>query len=48
MGANSTAISEERKVAEYILKLLEDGRLNPGDRIPAERKLAAIAAMAQL
>ena len=40
MGANSTAISEERKVAEYILKLLEDGRLNPGDRIPAERKLA--------
>lgn len=32
--------SEERLVAQKILSMLEAGRLVPGDRLPAERKLA--------
>lgn len=32
--------SEERLVAQKILAMLEAGRLVPGDRLPAERKLA--------
>ena len=32
--------SEERRVALYILRLLESGALRPCDRLPAERKLA--------
>ena len=32
--------SEERLVAQKILDMLEAGRLLPGDRLPAERKLA--------
>ena len=32
--------SEEKLVAQKILDMLEAGRLLPGDRLPAERKLA--------
>lgn len=40
MSKASAQTSEERKVAHYILHLLETGELKPCDRLPAERKLA--------
>ena len=41
MPETNVQASEERLVAKHILSLLEAGRLVPGDRLPAERKLAA-------
>ena len=40
MSKAAAQTSEERKVALYILHLLETGALKPCDRLPAERKLA--------
>ena len=41
MPVSNVQISEERLVAQHILSLMETGRLLPGDRLPAERKLSA-------
>ena len=40
MAKASAQTSQERKVALHILHLLESGKLQPCDRLPAERKLA--------
>lgn len=39
MAAKGTG-EELRKVPEYIKKLLESGQVSPGQRLPAERKIA--------
>ena len=41
MPVSNVQISEERLVAQHILSQMETGRLLPGDRPPAERKLSA-------
>ncbi|OFV83534.1 MAG: hypothetical protein A2Y78_16510 [Acidobacteria bacterium RBG_13_68_16] len=39
-GDRSTANTVGGKVVEYVLKMIEAGRLRPGDRLPPERDLA--------
>ncbi len=36
----TTGTTAGGRVAEYVLKLIEEGRLKPGDRLPPERDLA--------
>ncbi|HNX48594.1 MAG TPA: FadR/GntR family transcriptional regulator [Thermoanaerobaculaceae bacterium] len=38
---HSTSSTAGGRVVELVLKLIEDGRLKPGDRLPPERQLAA-------